>query len=83
MLAPCNACPVEFPDSSGPPLGIQQGGPISLGPAPWNHYSAHNGTTNIHIKKEYFNSLKHDSTVPLGLFNSNMRFSQKAPLTLC
>ena len=32
----CNACPVEFPDSSGTPLGNQQGGPISLGPAPWN-----------------------------------------------
>jgi hypothetical protein len=36
MPAPCNACPVEFPDSSGTPLGIPQGGPISLGSAPWN-----------------------------------------------
>jgi len=36
MPAPCNACPVEFPDSSGTPLGIQQGEPISLGSAPWN-----------------------------------------------
>ena len=26
-----NACPVEFPDFSGTPLGIQQGGPIPLG----------------------------------------------------
>ena len=75
MLAPCNACPVEFPDSSGTPLacpgattrehdpvwekttasvplnpiladqvwarGIQQGGPISLGPAPWNEILSH------------------------------------------
>jgi len=30
-FTPCNACPVEFPDLSGTPLGIQQGGRISLG----------------------------------------------------
>jgi len=30
-FTPCNACPVEFPESSGTPLGIQQGGHISLG----------------------------------------------------
>ena len=36
MPAPCNACPVEFPDSLGTPLGIQQGGPISPGSTPWN-----------------------------------------------
>jgi len=27
------ACPVEFPDLSGTPLGIQQGAHISLGPS--------------------------------------------------
>ena len=34
--APCNTCPVEFPDSPGTPLGIQQGWPIPLGPVPLN-----------------------------------------------
>jgi hypothetical protein len=77
MFAPCNACPVEFPDSSGTPLGIQQSGPISLGPAPWNLYPARNVDTNCHIEVECFNLLKPDGTVSLGICNSNMRFIKK------
>jgi len=117
MFTPCNACPVEFPDSSGTPLacpgatirehdpvlektipssainpilvyqvwarGIQQGGPISLGPAPWNLYPARNINTNGHIEGECFNLLTPDGTIPLGICNSNMRFFPKAPPTQC
>ena len=66
MPAPCNACPVEFPDSSGTPLGIQQGEPISLGSAPWILYPASNVDKNGHIEVEYFNLLKPDLTISLG-----------------
>jgi len=38
LFTPCNACPVEFPESSGTPLGIQQDEPISLGFIPRNHH---------------------------------------------
>ena len=81
MFTPCNACPVEFTDSSGTPLGIQQRGPISLGPAPWNE----NNT-----KKHLFqcmpvvpllqNSCNLRYAIPLGFYNSRIRISQKAPL---
>ena len=43
-------------------------------PAPWNLYPARNVNTNGHIEVEYFNLLKPDSTVPLGICNSSMRF---------
>jgi len=48
---------------------------IPLGLAPWNLYSAHNGTTNIHTKTECFNTLKPDSTVPLGSCQLNIAFT--------
>ena len=57
--------------------------PISLGPAPWNLYPARNVNTNVHIEKEFFNLLKPDGTIPLGICNSNIRFFQKAPQTQC
>ena len=84
MPAPCNACPacpvgrnyrtgVEFPDSSGTPLGIQQGVPISLGPTPWNLYHAHNRETNGYIEVESLNFLTPDATIPLGIRNADRR----------
>jgi hypothetical protein len=52
LLAPCNACPVEFPESSGTPLGIQQGGPISLGCTPRNqHCSENNPSPDVPVSQ--------------------------------
>ena len=56
---------------------------ISLGSIPWNLYPARNVNTNVHIEKEFFNLLKPDGTIPLGICNSNIRFFQKAPQTQC
>ena len=44
---------------------------------PWNLYPARNVDTNVHIEKEFFNLLKPDDTIPLGISTSNMRFPQK------
>jgi len=43
----------------------------------WNLYPARNVDTNVHIEKEFFNLLKPDGTVPLGICNSNIRFFKK------
>ena len=53
---------------------------IPLGPAPWNLYPARNVDTNGHIEVEYFNLLTPDGTIPLGICNSNIRFSKKLHL---
>ena len=45
--------------------------------APWNLYPARNVDTNGHIEVEYFNLLKPDGPIPLGICNSNIRFFQK------
>ena len=50
--------------------------------APWNLYPARNVDTNSHIEVEYFNLLKPDGTIPLGLCHSKKRFP-KAPSTPC
>jgi hypothetical protein len=49
----------------------------SGGFTPWNLYPARNVDTNVHIEKEFFNLLKPDGTIPLGICNSNMRISKK------
>ena len=46
-------------------------------PAPWNLYPARNVDTDGHIELECFNLLTPDSTIPLGICNSNVRFFQK------
>ena len=78
MLAPCNACPGEFPDFSGPPLGIQQGGPISLGPAPWNQiHSKKYSYPCIPVLQLWHNFWNLSYAIPLGICTSNMRISKK------
>jgi len=47
---------------------------IPLGPAPWNLYPARNVDINGHIEVEYFNLLKPDGTIPLGIYNSKKGF---------
>jgi hypothetical protein len=78
MLAPCNACLVEFPDLSGTPLGIQQGEPISLGLDPWNQIRPKKypppGIPVVPLRQNFWNVRY---AIPLGICNSNMRFSQK------
>jgi len=49
---------------------------------PWNLYPARNVDTNGHIEVEYFNLLKPDGTIPLGICNSKKGFP-KAPPTQC
>jgi len=44
---------------------------------PWNLYPARNIETNGYIQTEYFNLLKPDLTIPLGLYCSKKRFLQK------
>jgi hypothetical protein len=44
---------------------------------PWNLYPARNVDTNGNIEVVYFNLLKPDGTIPLGICNSNMRFFKK------
>ncbi len=118
MPAPCNACPVEFPDSSGTPLacpgattrehdpvwekttasvplnpiladqiwarGIQQGGPIPLGSAPWNEIRPKKYLSlGIPVVPLWQNSCNLSCAIPPGICNSNIRFFQKAPPTQC
>ena len=42
-------------------------GVFHWGAAPWNLYPVRNADTNGHIELAYFNSLKPDLTIPLGL----------------
>ena len=81
-------CPKKYLSAGIPVVPLWQNScnlscAIPLGPAPWNLYPARNVDTNGHIDAECFNLLKPDGTIPLGIYNSNMRFFKKAPPAQC